>query len=130
LLRTCCAAERGCPQFRVSPIPGCGLQAGADGANRRWGICRGDEEISVSIILSRTTAADYRLALATLRGCRAQLRAAYADASGAAPYLTGVGATRVAELADKAADAIAHCERLLFILAADVQAQQSEAGQR
>jgi hypothetical protein len=117
-LRICCVPERGARVLRVSKT----------GRNSAGG--RSEQEIDVSIIPSRSTAADYRLALATLRGCQAQLRAAYADASGAAPYLTGVGATRVAELADKAADAIAHCERLLFILAADVQAQQSEAGQR
>jgi hypothetical protein len=92
-----------------------------DGANRRRRICRSEQEIDVSIIPSRTTAADYRLALATLRGCQAQLRAAYADASGAAPYLTGVRATRVGELADKAADALAYCERLIFIVTGDLQ---------
>jgi hypothetical protein len=82
---------------------------------------RSEQEIDVSIIPSRTTAADYRLALATLRGCQAQLRAAYADARGAAPHLTGVRATRAAELADKAADALAYCERLIFVVTGDLQ---------
>ena len=47
------------------------------------------------------------MALAALRGCQAQLRAAY-FAHTAAPHLTGARATRAGELADKAADGGVH----------------------
>ena len=40
-------------------------------------------------------------ARAALRGCQAQLRAAYLDAHGAASHLTGARATRAGELADR-----------------------------
>ena len=73
------------------------------------------------------TAADYQIARAALRGCQAQLRAAYLDAHSAAPHLTGVRAARACELADEAADALAHCERLIFIVADDLHAGRAGA---
>lgn len=67
---------------------------------------------------------DDLMALAALRGCQAQLRAAYSDAHDAASHLTGARAIRAAELADRAADALAHCERLLFICIADARYEE------
>ncbi len=67
------------------------------------------------------------MALAALRGCQAQLRAAYLDADTAAPHLTGARAARAGELADKLADAIAHTERLIFIVTGDLRADEYEA---
>jgi hypothetical protein len=68
-------------------------------------------------------------ARAALRGCQAQLRAAYLDAHGAASHLTGARATRAGELADKAADALADCERLILIINRDLHAdRRSGAG--
>ena len=72
---------------------------------------------------------DDLMARAALRGCQAQLRAAYLDAHGAASHLTGARATRAGELADKAADALADCERLILIITGDVHAdRRSGAG--
>lgn len=68
-----------------------------------------------------------RMALAALRGCQAQLRAAYLDAHDAVPHLTAARAARAGELADKLADAIAHTERLIFIVTGDVRADEYEA---
>ena len=65
---------------------------------------------------------DDSMARAALRGCQAQLRAAYLDAHGAASHLTGARATMANELADKAADALADCERLILIITGDVHA--------
>jgi hypothetical protein len=48
---------------------------------------------------------------------------------GAASHLTGARATRAGELADKAADALADCERLIFIITGDLHAdRRSGAG--
>jgi hypothetical protein len=72
---------------------------------------------------------DELMARAALRGCRAQLRAAYLDAHGAASHLTGARATMAGELADKAADALADCERLILIITGGLQAdRRSGAG--
>jgi hypothetical protein len=71
------------------------------------------------------TLADQRAALAALRGCQAQLRAAYLDAHFAADHLTGARAARAGELADKAADALAHCERLIFVVTGDLRSDQA-----
>ena len=69
------------------------------------------------------------MAMAALRGCQAQLRAAYFDGHGAASHLTGARASRDGELADKAADALADCERLIFIITGDFRADlRSGAG--
>jgi Arc/MetJ family transcription regulator len=67
---------------------------------------------------------NYQMALAGLRGCQAQLRAAHADAHSALRHLTGARGARAAELADKAADALAHCERLIFIVTGDLRADE------
>ena len=68
-------------------------------------------------------------AMAALRGCKAQLRAAYLDAHGAASRLTGARATSAGELAEKAADALADCERLIVVVAGDLRAdRRSGAG--
>ena len=80
----------------------------------------------MSIIPNHTTVADHQMALAALRGCQAQLRAAYLDAHSAAPHLTGARVTRAAELADKAADALAHCERLIVCVTGDLRAEQAQ----
>jgi hypothetical protein len=72
---------------------------------------------------------DDSMAMAALRGCQAQLRTAHLDAHGAASHLTGARATRAGELADKAADALADCERLIFIVTGDLHAdRRSGAG--
>jgi hypothetical protein len=63
-------------------------------------------------------------ARAALRGCQAQLRAAYLDAHGAASHLTGARATMASELADKAADALADCERLILIITGDLHGER------
>ena len=67
---------------------------------------------------------DDSMARAALRGCQAQLRAAYLDAHGAASHLTGARATMAGELADKAADALADCERLILIITGGVHADR------
>jgi hypothetical protein len=64
---------------------------------------------------------DDLMALAALRGCQAQLRAAHFDAHDAASHLTGARAARAAELAEKLADALAQAERLRFIVEADAR---------
>ena len=63
---------------------------------------------------------DELMGRAALRGCQAQLRAAYLDAHGAASHLTGARATMAGDLADKAADALAACERLILIISGDL----------
>jgi hypothetical protein len=65
--------------------------------------------------------------MAALRGCQAQLRAAYADVQTAAPHLAGGRRTRAAELRDRIADCIAFTERLAFVVAADRQSDLHEA---
>ena len=72
------------------------------------------------------TLADQRAAVAALRGCLAQLRAAHVDALTAADHLTGARAARAGELADKAADALAHCERLIVCVTGDLRAEQAQ----
>jgi hypothetical protein len=67
---------------------------------------------------------NYQMALAGLRGCQAQLRAANLDAHSAIPHLTGARAARAGELADKLADAIAHTERLIFVVTGDLRADE------
>jgi hypothetical protein len=72
---------------------------------------------------------DEMMARAALRGCQAQLRAAYLDAHGAASHLTGIHAIMAGELADKAADALAYCERLILTITGDLHAdRRSGAG--
>ena len=72
---------------------------------------------------------DELMARAALRGCQAQLRAAYLDAHGAASHLTGAHAAMAGGLADKAADALADCERLILIITGDLHAERrSSAG--
>jgi hypothetical protein len=72
---------------------------------------------------------DELMARAALRGCQAQLRAAYLDAHGAASHLTGAHASMAGGLADKAADALADCERLILIITGDLHAERrSSAG--
>jgi hypothetical protein len=72
---------------------------------------------------------DELMARAALRGCQAQLRAAYLDAHGAASHLTGAHASMAGGLADKAADALADCERLILIVTGDLHAdRRSSAG--
>ena len=68
------------------------------------------------------------MARAALRGCQAQLRAAYLDAHGAASHLTGARATMAGELADQAADALADCERLILIITGDAHPDRRSAG--
>lgn len=64
-------------------------------------------------------------ALDRLQTCRADLVAAHGDALDAVALLAGARATRAVELADKIADAIAHCERLAFIVEGDVRNDQA-----
>jgi hypothetical protein len=88
---------------------------------------RAKHELPMTDTIHHTTPADYRMALSALRGCQAQLRAAYLDAHTAARHLTGVRAARAGELADKAADALAQCERLIFIVTDDLHADRAGA---
>jgi hypothetical protein len=88
---------------------------------------RAKHELAMTDTTHHTTPADHRIALSALRGCQAQLRAAYLDAHTAAPHLAGVRAARAGELADKAADALAHCERLIFIVTGDLHADGAGA---
>jgi hypothetical protein len=71
--------------------------------------------------------ADAVAAMAALRGCRAQLQAAYLDVQTAAPHLAGARGGRAAELSDRIADCIAFAERLAFVVAADRQSDLHQA---
>lgn len=66
-------------------------------------------------------------ALKALRDCRSSLVAARLDALIAATNLAGARAERATELAEKIADALAHCERLAFIVEGDIRADQGGA---
>jgi hypothetical protein len=61
------------------------------------------------------------IALAALERCRINLRAARVDALDAVLGLPGARAARAAELAENLADALAHAERLCFIVKADAR---------
>jgi hypothetical protein len=61
-------------------------------------------------------------ALNALRCCSSRLHESRLDALTAATALSGVRANRTHELADKLADALAHCERLAFIVEGDLWA--------
>lgn len=60
-------------------------------------------------------------ALNALRSCRSLLLEIRRDALTAATALSGARANRACELADKLADAQAHCERLAFIVEGDLR---------
>jgi hypothetical protein len=77
--------------------------------------------------VSAPNAADANAAMAALSGCRAQLRAAYADLQTAAPHLAGGRRTRAAELSERIADCIAFAERLAFVVSADRQYELHQA---
>lgn len=62
------------------------------------------------------------VALNALRSCRSLLLEIRRDALTAATALSGARANRACELADKLADAQAHCERLAFIVEGDLRA--------
>ena len=62
--------------------------------------------------------------LAALRFCRSDLAAARVDATVAAARLYGVRAARADQLAENLADAIAFCERLMFVTEGDLRAEQ------
>ena len=59
-------------------------------------------------------------ALNALRCCGSRLVQTRLDALTAATALSGARANRARELADKLADALAHCERLTFIVEGDL----------
>jgi len=59
-------------------------------------------------------------ALAMLRGCEVALKAARADAETAAVLLEGARATRATQLAEAIADQIAFCQRLSFVVTAEL----------
>src|ERR1700741_1342940 len=88
---------------------------------------RAKHELPMTDTTYHTAPADYRMALSALRGCQAQLRAAHLHAHTAGSHLTGVRAASARELADEAADALAHCERLIFIVADDLHAGRAGA---
>ncbi|HEY4042152.1 MAG TPA: hypothetical protein VGM32_09970 [Rhodopila sp.] len=77
--------------------------------------------------MSAPNVADATAAMAALRGCQAQLQAAYLDVQTAAPHLAGARRTRAGELADRIAGCIAFAERLVFVVAADRQSDLHEA---
>lgn len=74
---------------------------------------------------SISNTADLNAALSTLRGSQAQLRTAHLFALTVPPHLTGARKTRAVELCDKIADALAHCERMLFVVTGDLHAEQA-----
>ena len=63
-------------------------------------------------------------ALSALRECRSALMLARLRAKEAETVLPGARARRADELAEKIADAIAHCERLAFFVEGDQRAGQ------
>jgi hypothetical protein len=71
------------------------------------------------------SAANLTEALAVLRRCHARLSGGYVDAVDAAAHLTGARATRAGELADKVADALTHCERLIVVVTGDLHTEQA-----
>lgn len=68
---------------------------------------------------------DDALALDALERCRMNLRAAHIDAVTAAARLIGARHLRADELAEKLADALAHVERLSFIVLGDLRADRA-----
>ena len=59
------------------------------------------------------------LALAALKRCRVNIRAAAIDAADGADRLSGVRAARAAELAETLSDCVCFVERLIFVVTAD-----------
>jgi hypothetical protein len=71
-----------------------------------------------------TPTPDLALALIALERARTNLRAAHVDAQDVPAYLAGARAARADELAEKLADALAHTERLIFIVTGDCRADE------
>jgi hypothetical protein len=119
LPRTCCdnaSCQNAAPLCNVSWLP---IRLPAN-AERHWrprerpqGVAH-YEGVDLSKIPTTT-------ALAALERCRINLRAARVDALYAVPALPGARAARAAELAENLADALAHAERLCFIVEADAR---------
>jgi|SRR5271166_2327343 len=66
----------------------------------------------------------HQLALAALQQCRQNLHAAHIDMTTARHRLTGARSTRADELARMVSDALVFCERLVFIVEADLRYEQ------
>jgi hypothetical protein len=69
----------------------------------------------------------HQLALAALQQCRHNLHAAHIDMTTARHRLTGARSTRADELAGMVSDALVLCERLAFIVEADLRYEQQRA---
>jgi hypothetical protein len=64
------------------------------------------------------------IAVTALRGARAHLNAARIEALAATAHLTGARASRAVEGAEKIVDALAHTERVLFVVTGDLRCEQ------
>lgn len=72
------------------------------------------------------TREDTTLALSALRTCRSSLLLARLDALTSVVRLSGARASRVGQLSELIADAQAFAERVIFLLEADVAADDDE----
>lgn len=76
-------------------------------------------------MLANTTA-HTTVALAALKDVRSALKTGRLDARTAANNLSGARANRARELEDKLADALAHAERLVFVVTGDLHADEAD----
>jgi hypothetical protein len=77
------------------------------------------------ITMSTHNIVNLSAALEALQACQAHLEDAYLTALIATSNLTGARNTRGVELANKACDALTHCERLITVVTGDLRAEQN-----